>query len=154
MLTREQMAKRAARELASGESVLLGSGLAQLVGQQLPDGVTLHDGQRPLDVAVISAREVAANGELAGAEDTRGAARVIALIEEHQAADGGFHVRKECSEAVNGRAARVITNLAVFDVTPEGLVMREVAQGVSALDVQLQSDTPLLAADDLKVIEL
>jgi acyl CoA:acetate/3-ketoacid CoA transferase beta subunit len=48
----------------------------------------------------------------------------------------------------------VITNLAIFDVTAEGLVMREVAQGVSAHDVQLQSEPPLLAADDLKVIEL
>jgi acyl CoA:acetate/3-ketoacid CoA transferase beta subunit len=47
----------------------------------------------------------------------------------------------------------VLTSLALFDVTPEGLVMREVVQGVSALDVQLRSDTPLLAADDLKLMQ-
>jgi acyl CoA:acetate/3-ketoacid CoA transferase beta subunit len=154
MLTREQIATRAARELKSGETVQLGASIAQLLATQLPAGVVLSDGREAADVAVITAREVCATGELAGADSTPNAKRVIALIEQHQSDDGTFHVRKACSDAVTGRATRVITNLAIFDVTPDGLVMREVAQGVSALDVQLKSELPLLAADDLKVIEL
>lgn len=152
MLTREQIAARAARELKSGETVHLGPGLPRLIAAQLPEGVTLHDGPGA-DVAVISAKELGANGELAGADDPQGAKRVLALIEVH-ASEAGSHVRKETLEPVNGRADRVLTNLALFDVTPEGLVMREVAQGVSGLDVQLKSETPLLAADDLRVIDV
>ena len=67
--------------------------------------------------------------------------------------DGNPRVVEQLSSAT-GKANQVFTPLAIFDVTPEGLVMREVAQGVSALDVQLQSATPLLAADDLKVVTL
>jgi 3-oxoacid CoA-transferase subunit B len=77
---------------------------------------------------------------------------VIAVLEHHQTDDGLPRVLKSCEPAA-GKADLVITDLAVFDVTPEGLILREVAPGVSALDVQLKSDTPLLASDDLKVID-
>ena len=154
MLTREQIAARASRELASGETVHLGGGVAALVAERLPQGVVLRSGDAAPDVAVITAREVNARGELAGAEETHGAKRVIALIEQHVGSDGVSAVRGECREPVRGRASRVITNMAMFDVTDEGLVMREVAAGVSGLDVQLKSETALLAADDLRVIEL
>lgn len=153
MLTREQIARRAARELASGETVYLAPGLAELVVQHLPQGAV--QSQEPgADVAVVTAREVSAEGELASADDACGAKRVIALIEQHVGEDGESAVRAQCREAPNGRAARVITNLAVFDVTPEGLVIREVAQGISGHDVQLKSQAPLLAADDLRVVDL
>lgn len=154
MLTREQIATRAARDLQSGETVHLGEGLPQLLAAQLPSGVTLHEGKEAPDVAVIVASEVSATGELAGAGPSLGAKRVIAIIEQHFEDDGSSRIRKECQQPVNGQAQRVLTNMAVFDVTTEGLVMREVAQGISGLDVQLKSDTPLLAADDLKVITL
>jgi acyl CoA:acetate/3-ketoacid CoA transferase beta subunit len=90
-------------------------------------------------------------GELGGTTFTGADNKVVALIEQQQGDDGSQHVLKE-SEPGALKAKLIVTNLAVFDVTSDGLVMREVAQGVSALDVQLKSEANLLAADDLRVI--
>ena len=155
MLTPQQIALRAARELREGDSVYLDEGLARLIAGCLPSGAKLvgaADAEAAVDVAVLMAVQVANDGEFVGTPFTRGAKRVIALLEHHQADDGSPRLLKHCQPAT-GRANLVITDLAVFDVTPEGLILREVAPGVSALDVQLKSDTPLLASDDLKVID-
>lgn len=150
MLTREQIAARAARELKSGESVRLGAAVSELLRAALPPGTELRE--EGADVAIIAAREVSAAGELSGAEEIGGAKRVIAILEQHR--EGGeMNVRGTCRAPVNGKAERIITNLAIFDVTDEGLVMREVAPGVSAFDVQQECGTPLLAADDLRVVD-
>ena len=42
----------------------------------------------------------------------------------------------------------------MIDVTPQGLVLREVASGLSAADVQAKTEAPLFAAPDLRVIEV
>lgn len=155
MLTREQIATRAARELQSGEVVHLGEGLPQLLTGSLPDGVrTVTPGAgTAVDVAVLSATEVGSQGEFVGSALPEGAKRVIVLLEHH--ADGDApRVRASCGQAATGTAHRILSDMALFDVTPEGLVMREVAPGISALDVQLKSGTPLLAADDLKVMNV
>ncbi len=44
---------------------------------------------------------------------------------------------------------RIITDLATIDVTPDGLVLREVAPGVSASDVQKRTEPTLKVASDL-----
>ena len=106
------------------------------------------------DVAVLAASAVANDGtSWARALGERAAKKVLVLLERHQAEDGTHHVVKQLA-APSGKATRVLTGLALFDVTPEGLVMREVVQGISALDVQLSSETPLLAGDDLKLMQL
>jgi len=153
MLTREQIATRAARELQTGESVHLDEGLPRLLASHLPEGVRLAESDgSDVDVAVLSATRVGSSGEFVGSALRRGAKRVVVLLEQHAAGDAS-HVLAQC-EQPTGQATRIITDMAVFDVTPEGLVMREVAPDISAHDVQLKSGTPLLAADDLKVMNV
>ncbi len=153
MLTREQIATRASRELQEGNTVVLGDGLARLIATCVPAGVELVEPGEGVtaDVAVLTVSEVAKSGEFVGSPPAGQAKKVIALLEHHRGEDGTSRVRADCA-APAGKASLVITDLAVFDVTQEGLVLREVAPGVSALDVQLASEPPLLASDDLKVI--
>jgi acyl CoA:acetate/3-ketoacid CoA transferase beta subunit len=157
MLTREQIATRAARELQDGDSVFLDEGLARLVEQHLPEGVRVvkpSSAEQAVEVAFVSGDQLTPLGEYTGKALAQPANRVIVLLEKHEASDGSPAIRKHCQAPVAGIAHQVITNLAVFDVAGPGLIMREVAPGVSALDVQLLCDAPLLASDDLKVIHV
>lgn len=156
MLTREQIAARVARELPDNASVCLDPAWADLIRTALPAGVTVREpAEGAVDVAVIGTEAVTATGSFAGSQLGRKAQRVLAIVAQHQGDDGSSRVLKQVgADPSVGQAQRVFTDLAVFDVTPEGLVMREVAPGVSALDVQLKSDSPLLASDELKVISV
>lgn len=111
-----------------------------------------------IDVSILGAMQVSATGDLAnwvvpgrsvagmgGAMDLAVGARRVVVTTLHTDVDGRSKIVRDCTFPITGRRVvdRIITDLAVIDVTPGGLVLREIAPHVTVEQVLSATDAPL-----------
>lgn len=122
-----------------------------------------------LDVCILGAYQVSEKGDIAnwrapgrtfggmgGAMDIAAGAKRLIVLMTHVNKDGSLKIVKECAYPLTAKRTvhRVITDLAVLDVTPEGLLLREIVPGLSVQEIQKLTEPRLRVAEDLKPLEV
>ncbi len=122
-----------------------------------------------IDVSVLGAFQVSERGDLAnwmtperkvgsvgGSMDLISGTKRVIVAMEHTTRSGEPRIVKECTYPLSGRGVvgMIITNLAVIEVTPEGLLLKEVAPSVTPEEVQAVTEPELKLAEELREMEL
>ena len=158
---------------ADPDLINAGKGAASL----LPGGSFFHHNDAFLmirgghvDLSIMGAFEVSAAGDLAnwttddptfppgvgGAMDLAAGAREVRALLEHTTKEGEPRIRHACRYPLTAPRCvrRVYTNLAVLDITPEGIVVREMVEGLDFAELQRQTGAKLRLANDWRTIRL
>ncbi|OGO18851.1 MAG: succinyl-CoA--3-ketoacid-CoA transferase [Chloroflexi bacterium RBG_16_50_11] len=95
-------------------------------------------------------------GNIGGSMDLCAGAKKLFIAMEHTTRDGEYKIVKELSYPATalGMVSMLFTDLAVIEITPEGMVLKEVMAGLTPADVQSVTEPKLIISPDLKEMEL
>ena len=122
-----------------------------------------------IDVVILGAYQVSEKGDLAnwgrpgrpatgmgGGMDLASGSKKLMVMMLHTTKEGGPRIVRQCTFPLTARncVKKIFTDIAVIDVTKQGLILREVAPTWTAEEVQAVTEAKLIVDEDLKEIEL